>query len=225
MDALPSYTDGDDGLRMCHAERIRIGQIENPKPRVIIHEMAHAYTLANRVTHTPGPLGIAHLYFASLNLEGGNNGCVPLELYADVLAMLTLDIDKSTYWKTCNRGNDGRQAQALAVVRSAINGEMPQWFADTYIDSEGEPNLERLWTDVKNLQESTTVVAYQLRNEFGGYCNNKATQYASDYADVTLLQPLEGRRLPSGRAIQLGSGLRRWGADFGLECACQRRRF
>ena len=143
-----SYTDGDDGLRMCHAERVRIGQIGNPKPHVIIHEMAHVYTLSNRITHTPGPLGIAHLYFASLNLEGGNNGCESIELYADVLTMLTLDIDKSGYWKTCNRGNEERQAQTLDVVRSAINGEMPQWFADTYIDSEGEPSLERLWTEV-----------------------------------------------------------------------------
>ena len=208
LPCVHSYTDGDDGLRMCHSERIRIGQIENPKPRVIIHEMAHAYTLANRVTHTPGPLGIAHLYFVSLNLEGGNNGCVPLELYADVLAMLTLDINKSTYWKTCNRGNDERQAQALAVVRSAINGEMPQWFADTYMDSEGEPNLGRLWTDVKDLQESTTVVAYQLRNEFGGYCNNKATQYASDYADVTLRQPWRDGGCPPAApsSLEVASG-------------------
>ena len=190
LPCVRSYTDGDDGLKECHIRNITILQIEDPKPRVIIHEMAHAYTLANRVTDAPVPLAIGHLYFDSLNLQGGLRGCEPLELYADVLTMLTLDIDKSSYWKTCNGDNAQREAQALAVLRSAVNGEMPQWFADTYTDSEGEVDLEHLWTDVQDLPgREWNVVIYQLRNAFGGYCNNELTWKSVDYSDDNLTQP------------------------------------
>ena len=184
------YTDGDDGLKECHVEKIKILQIEDPKPHIIIHEMAHAFTLANRVTDAPGPLAIGHLYFDSLNLQGGLRGCEPRELYADVLTMLTLDIDKSSYWKTCNQWNAQREAQALDVLRSAVDGEMPQWFADTYTDAEDEPDLERLWTDVQDLPRiERNVAVYQLRDAFGGYCNNRLTWMSMQYSEDKLTQP------------------------------------
>ena len=190
LPCVSSYTDGDDGLKECHVEKFKILQIEDPKPRIIIHEMAHAYSLANRVTDAPGPLAIAHLYFDSLNLQGGLRGCEPRELYADVLTMLTLDIDESSYWKTCNRGNAQREAQALDVLRSAVDGEMPQWFADTYTDAEGEPDLERLWTDVQDLpSREWNVAVYQLRDAFGGYCNNRLTWMSMQYSEDKLTQP------------------------------------
>ena len=91
---VDSYTDGDDGLQVCHTEKIKIRQIDDPNSHAIIHEMAHAYTLANRVTDTPGPLAIAHLYFKSLGL-----GCDAPELYADVLTLLTLGSSYSSYWE------------------------------------------------------------------------------------------------------------------------------
>ena len=184
------YTNGDDGLKECHVEKFKILQIEDPKPRIIIHEMAHVYSLANRVTEAPGPLAIAHLYFDSLNLQGGLRGCEPRELYADVLTMLTLDIDESSYWKTCNGDNAQREAQALDVLRSAVDGEMPQWFADTYTDAEDEPDLERLWTDVQDLPRiERNVAVYQLRDAFGGYCNNRLTWKSMQYSEDKLTQP------------------------------------
>ena len=184
------YTNGDDGLKECHVEKFKILQIEDPKPRIIIHEMAHVYSLANRVTEAPGPLAIAHLYFDSLNLQGGLRGCEPRELYADVLTMLTLDIDESSYWETCNGDNAQREAQALDVLRSAVDGEMPQWFADTYTDAEDEPDLERLWTDVQDLPRiERNVAVYQLRDAFGGYCNNRLTWKSMQYSEDKLTQP------------------------------------
>ena len=190
LPCVSSYTDGDDGLKECHVEKFKILQIEDPKPRIIIHEMAHAFTLANRVTDAPGPLAIAHLYFDSLNLQGGLRGCEPRELYADVLTMLTLDIYESSYWKTCNGDNAQREAQALDVLRSAVDGEMPQWFADTYTDAEDEPDLERLWTDVQDLPgREWNVVVYQLRDAFGGYCNNRLTWMSMQYSEDKLTQP------------------------------------
>ena len=104
--------------------------------------------------------------------------------------MLTLHIDKSSYWKTCNGDNTQREAQTLDVLRSAVNGEIPQWFADTYTDSEGEVDLEHLWTDVQDLPgRDWNVVIFQLRNAFGGYCNNELTWTSVEYSDETLTQP------------------------------------
>ena len=204
---VDSYTDGDDGLQVCHTEKIRIRQTEDPNPHAIIHEMAHAYTLANRVTDTPEPLAIAHLYFKSLGL-----GCSAPELYADVLTLLTLGTSYSSYWGPCNGSNEDRQAQAFDVVRSAANGQMPQWFADTYTTSEGEPDLEGLWTDVQDLPGRVrTVVIYQLRNGFGGYCDNRAVNYALSYGhEEALSQPWRDGgcppAVPSSLEVTAGNG-------------------
>ena len=162
--------------------------------------MAHAYTLANRVTDTPGPLAIAHLYFKSLGL-----GCNAPELYADVLTLLTIGTSYSSYWGPCNASNEDRQDQAFDVVRSAANGQMPQWFADTYTNSEGEPDLERLWTDVQDLAGRVrTVVIYQLRNAFGGYCDNRAVNYALSYGhEEALSQPWRDGGCPPAAPFSL----------------------
>ena len=88
------------------------------------------------------------------------------------------------------RWNTQREAQALSVVRSAVNGEMPQWFADTYTDAEDEPDLERLWTDVQDLPHiERNVAVYQLRDAFGGYCNNRLTWMSMQYSEDKLTQP------------------------------------
>ena len=58
---------------------------------------------------------------------------------------------------------------------------MPSWFAATYHGANGEPDLERLWADVKGISASKSRAAtvFQLRNEFGGYCDRrKATESA-----------------------------------------------
>ena len=67
---------------------------------------------------------------------------------------------------------------------------MPQWFADTYTDAEDEPDLERLWTDVQDLPRTERNVAvYQLRDAFGGYCNNRLTWKSMQYSEDKLTQP------------------------------------
>ena len=67
------------------------------------------------------------------------------------------------------------------MVRGAAEGRMPSWFAATYHGANGEPDLERLWADVKGISASKSRAAtvFQLRNEFGGYCDRrKATESA-----------------------------------------------
>ena len=129
---------------------VNVGRITPIKS--MTHELAHVYTLANGVTATPGPLAVAHLYFSSLTTPFGlgDPSCGFIELYADVLMILTLDIAPGAtgYWRQCRITVDGEWVteQALAVVRSAAAGEMPSWFADNYNDADGNPEpCERVW--------------------------------------------------------------------------------
>ena len=176
----------ESNLRKCYATSVTIGRGSPNLIRTITHELAHVYTLANSVTTTPGPLGLAHLYFYALNFLEGREGslCDPIELYADVLMILTHGGRariQSTYWAQCSGTTDSVTEEALAVVRSAIAGEMPSWFADTYNDSDGDPELERVWANVKAIanSERRAVIVFQLRDLFGGYCENqKATESA-----------------------------------------------
>ena len=175
---------------------------------VATHEMAHIYTLTNDIAADPAPLALAHLYLFSLDLDGSR--CRPRELYAD-LATLDLkllsdgsfdeSISRLPYWSRCNSDYvpnsqpplDSLTEEALTVVRSALTGQMPQWFSDTYDDAHGNPDLERLWTDVNAIELASErerdLVVYQLRDAFGGYCNELRVAKAVDSHTVALRNP------------------------------------
>ena len=186
----------ENNLWKCNAELVEIGRYDgtlNPIHYTIVHELGHVYSLANGMASKPGPLGIAHLYLDDLvfpsyenlsDLELFRSGCEPSELYADALSIVTFGdghADDANYWSICNLITDTVSDQALAVFRSAASGEMPSWFADTYNDADGNPDLERLWLDVKAIRDGDDrrAAVFQLRNSFGGYCDNqKATDSA-----------------------------------------------
>ena len=181
---------------------------------VIVHELAHVYTLANNVTSTPAPLGIAHLYFHDLTSPPGRGGqrCDPIELYADAVAVLAGDLWSSTYWGLCSFTPSDPTAEALAVVRSATTGQMPSWFADTYNDSNGDPNLERVWADVKAIPHFRwrATVVFQLRNAFGDYCDDHQAN-ASAFSDGVTRNPWrDGGCVPEApsrwRSLPLAAG-------------------
>ena len=184
----------ENNLWKCNAESVEVGRYDgyrNPIYHLIVHELGHVYSLANGMASNPGPLGIAHLYLDDLvfpsyenlsDLELFQSGCDPSELYADALLIVTFGDgfadDANYYWSSCNLITDTVSDQALAVFRSAAAGEMPSWFADTYNDADGDPDLERLWLDVKAIRDGDDrrAAVFQLRNSFGGYCDNqKAT--------------------------------------------------
>ena len=145
----------EDNLRKCSATGVKV---VGTNIYVIVHELAHVYTLANDVATEPGPVGIGHLYFDSIVSPHTDSIsatmrliCRPSELYAEALTILTLADtlgdaakDKSVYWRLCSLITDSVEDQALAVVGGTVSGEMPAWFADTYVDSEGDPDLERV---------------------------------------------------------------------------------
>ena len=184
----------ESNLRKCYATEVSAGKSSSRLIYLITHELAHVYTLANSVASTPGPLGAAYLYFDSLISPGGLGGlvCTPTELYADALLILTHGDparEQTNYWKPCSVTTDAVTQQALAVVRSATQGDMPSWFADTYNDSDGDPDLERVWADVKALPElRRATVAFQLRDAFGGYCDNRKAN-ASAFSTGTTRNP------------------------------------
>ena len=178
-------------LRECYADAVSLSRSYPYLIYGIAHELAHIYTLANNVTATPGPLGVARLYFHVLTGGAtlGGSPCDPVELFADAVVILTLgDRYESTlsHWAQCDLTADTVTDQALAVVRSALSGQMPSWFGATYNDSDGNPDLARVWREVKAISEAThagggfrATVVFQLRNAFGGYCDNqKATDSA-----------------------------------------------
>ncbi len=181
---------GGSGLRTCGSAQVTIGRNYDPILNVIAHELAHVYTLATGVAKTPGPLAIAHLYFYDLlprsflfleNYRLVETACAPRELLADALSLITLGEGvrgNQGYWIGCelitNKADDPGAIEAQTVVRSAVAGEMPTWLSDTYTDSEGNLELERLWAELKSIPHDNDQVAivHQLRNAFGGYCNS-----------------------------------------------------
>ena len=105
-----------------------------------VHELAHVYTLANGISARPEALAAAHLYFADLssNTVVGNR-CPGYELYADT-AQLLVPTDWNTfapYWHKCEHLPSLVTSEAEAVVRSAFNDEIPQWY-DTFTTPSNE---------------------------------------------------------------------------------------
>ncbi len=98
------------------------------------------------------------------------------------------------------------------MVRSATAGQMPSWFADTYNDSNGVPDLERVWADVKAIPDFRwrATVVFQLRNAFGGYCDDHQAT-ASAFSDGVTRNPWkDGGCVPEApanfSATAVGSG-------------------
>ena len=186
----------EDGLRKCRAEGMEIGVRLVDSLGLIIHEMAHIYSLTNGLVDEPAPLGAAYLYFDSLAKTSplgaiAPSACRPAELFADILQLSVVGVSADQgpvdpiagYWHDCTDYQVGQAdpltEEALTVVRSALSGQLPQWFADTYHDSSGNADLEQLWRDVKSMEmvgfgyrEGRYGVAYRLRDQFGGYCGN-----------------------------------------------------
>ena len=124
----------------------------------------------------------------------------------------TVPVDRSYYWLECTLLTDTMRDQALDVVRSAATGEMPSWFADTYDDANGDPDLERVWVNVKAIRDNTDKIAavFQLRNAFGGCCDNQKAAESALRSGVTRNPWSDGGCVPEAQrnvsATAIGSG-------------------
>ena len=155
-------------LPRCRAEAMVIRDTEINSPIIVIHEMAHVYTLTDQLSSYSTPLGVAHVYFEQIGLRSGNRPtCSGRDIYADILTKLVLGDIPTPYWNGHSCGAAGQTQEALSVARSALGGRMPQWFAATYHDVDGDPDLEEFWADVQTVFFSQALVISQLRNAFG----------------------------------------------------------
>ena len=205
-------------LRECDADEVHISRFYINLIYGIAHELAHVYTLANRVAATPGPLGIARLYFHVLAYQGSlaEPSCAPIEIFADAVMILTIGDQyqsSGSYWAGCPITKDTVSEQALAVVRSAQSGQMPSWLADNYNDSDGNPDLARVWRDVKAIENDTNgrgfraTVVFQLRDAFGGYCDNQKATDSAFGSGVTRNPWNDGGCLPDAPANVSATGV------------------
>ena len=157
---------------------------------IIIHELAHVYTLSDGANAHPGPTAIAHLYFDQLS--DGNGLCLGSELYAEAAQMLvpTRYNYFTYYWHACSHLPSRVTPEAIEIAEDAFAGRMPQWFYDTFQKTDGNLDYEMLWTAVNNMlwENDRIKVIYQLRNEFGGYCSEQAAK-DSAFGDLQLNQP------------------------------------
>ena len=162
---------------------------------VLVHEMAHVYTLSNGIAARPGTLAIAHLYFDSFGdcefvMDLGTD--LGTELFADTVAVMvsTKGYSWAFYWKSCDHIPSEPTPEAVAVVRSSFAGEMPQWLYETFQKDDGSLDYEAIWDAVKAIEEyyRRMTVVYQLRDEFGGYCSDREA-HISGLGSSSLAQP------------------------------------
>ena len=206
-------------LRECDTYRAHVNRSSFRVIYLITHELAHVYTLATGVSASHGPLGVARLYFHVLTAGGtlGGSYCDPIELFADALVILSLGDqyqNSRSYWAVCIVTTDTVTVEALGAVRSALSGQMPSWFADTYNDTEGNPDLARVWREVKAISAAPDgfreTVVFQLRDAFGGYCDNRKATESAFGSGVTRNPWRDGGCVPeaptSASVTAVGSG-------------------
>ena len=135
---------------------------------ILAHELAHVYTYGHGAATKPAPVAIGWLYFDSI-------GCVVGELYAETAEYIDPDWEGSSfYWRRCSDLPETPTAEAITVVRQAFSGQMPDWFYETFQNSDGSLDYVKLWTAVKNSGYLTQqVLIPMLRNAFGGYCSDQ----------------------------------------------------
>ena len=150
-----------------------------PDDYLLLHELGHVYdsgvlSLSNRV-----PMLIANLYLFDVWLAAWSAGlyCAGAsELMADLLSHVTDGTGKFwlRYWGGCKSPKKNTQ-EAVQVVRSALAGQMPAWFQNSF-GSNSEAGLDGFWElldrvrggDLRHVTAGWMVNV--LRNEFGGLC-------------------------------------------------------
>ena len=156
---------------------------------VYVHELAHIYTLVSDLPDEAAPIGVAHLYFQHMintSDAAADQSCVAAEFYADVAAVVVLAgnaANEATYWQqgsVCAHGHTTPTDEAIEVVQEALAGTTPGWVQDTFSTSSGL-DLGRLWDLLASIPDEShrAAVLYQLKDEFGGYCNETLARRAA----------------------------------------------
>ena len=188
---------GSDGLAKCIVTRGGIGPeafvnaARDTLNGLIVHELAHyfdfTHTLSDKVS-----LAAFRLYVHNLGFyDDERERCETRELLADLWSLTVDGIGNAGYWNGCTRDKDSAfTTEAVGIAKTALSGTIPAWFGSTYNDENGDPNLESIWSDVKELESTSdrATVVYQLRNSYGGYCSN-ARAWASAQGNGATTNP------------------------------------
>ena len=148
----------------------------------LVHEMAHVYTLSNRVVANPAPIAAAYLYFSKITHQGDWRECPAYEIYAETAIALVFSIRSSSEWRKCTVISYDISDEAVEVVSQAFSGQMPQWFYDTFQDDEtGQLDYQAIWAAIGRIETraSQLTVINQFRYSFGGYCSEDDVWEAS----------------------------------------------
>ena len=154
---------------------ITISEIDNPSAlSTPVHELAHIYTLSHGAASNPEPMAIAYLYFDQL----AQDVCLPWELYAETAESLDAGFNTGNTpanWYGCGHLPRSPTTEAITVVRQAFSGQMPDWFYETFQNSDGSLDFAKLWTAVRDSgRGGQNTVIPMLRYSFGGYCSEQA---------------------------------------------------
>ena len=177
-------------------------------PSGVIHELAHVYTQTSDIADNPAPIGVGSLYFRLLDIEHANNAenpdnCISYELYADMAEIIVTGDQfgptwSGGYWGSCGLRLDSQTHQEIsrdgtAVARSVFQEQrIPDWFYNTYSQTNGDIDLERLWADINKAEyggRARQAIVYNLRNEFGGYCSTEQVRRFLDGEIAELRNP------------------------------------
>lgn len=153
--------------------------------QTVLHELMHVWTYEWQAPEKPESLGIMWLYM-NQQLNGRCNGG---EILADALiypVQLSEGIRyNSAYYRGCKAVGRQPSAEVTAMARSALDGEIPQWFYDNYQSDDGSIDMERLWYDLRDPDHDQYRYGprgYSFRDMFGGFCSYKEAyrSYTSD---------------------------------------------
>ena len=158
--------------------------------RTVAHELGHVYTLTAGITKNEASVAAGYLYLELLVESNYNTQhCNPDELYAELAALAFKGtysgfepgyVSGGYYWGGCGFNLD--QATHNDVVEDVkdvtesvfLDQEIPQWFYDRYQLDDESIDLDKLWLDVSAVGAGARgIIAYGLRNEFGGYCSRE----------------------------------------------------
>ena len=143
--------------------------------QVAIHELAHVYTLNWRFINEP--MAVLHL---QQRVVIGTACVKTVEYLAETVTYATTGSLSASYYHNCNgKWSQFRNSTLATSAESALAGEIPAWFAQTYEDSSGDMDMEQIWDDLTNKELDTQetgrdrdIRIWGFRNMFGGFCSH-----------------------------------------------------
>lgn len=146
---------------------------------VVLHEIAHHFTLDYRVPDVPEAVGVGWLYF-NHRVKGH---CDVGEIYADLLTYYTRNKPSPGlgYLYGCNRiaKNGVPDKESKEVAGSVARGEIANWFQEKYARADETTKLDALWSDIRAAVGNRRI-AYLMRDMYGGYCSHHEANWAVD---------------------------------------------